>query len=99
MKNNQKSYGNLIKNGIFTQLQLLGTQLFGVYKKTTYLCQQILDKSRIRRITELSHVVQERAEGPKAPSPGHLPFTYPLRAGDRWFRAYGVHPVMKGQSH
>ena len=73
MKNNQKSYGNLIKNGIFTQLQLLGTQLFGVYKKTTYLCQQILDKSRIRRITELSHVVQERAEGPKAPSPGHRP--------------------------
>ena len=50
VKNNQKSYGNLIKNGIFTQLQLLGTQLFGVYKKTTYLCQQILDESRIRRI-------------------------------------------------
>ena len=73
MKNNQKSYGNLIKNGIFTQLQLLGIQLFGVYKKTTYLCQQILDESRIRRITELSHVVQERAEGPKAPSPGHRP--------------------------
>ena len=24
-------------------------------------------------ITELSHVVQERAEGPKAPSPGHRP--------------------------
>ncbi len=23
--------------------------------------------------TELSHVVQERAEGPKAPSPGHRP--------------------------
>ena len=73
MKNNQKSYGNRIKDGIFTQLQLLGTQLFGVYKKTTYLCQQILDESRIRRITELSHVVQERAEGPKAPSPGHRP--------------------------
>ena len=50
MKIIQKSYGNRIKNGIFTQLQLLGTQLFGVYKKTTYLCQQILDESRIRRI-------------------------------------------------
>ena len=24
-------------------------------------------------LTELSHVVQERAEGPKAPSPGHRP--------------------------
>ena len=26
-----------------------------------------------RVVTELSHVVQERAEGPKAPSPGHRP--------------------------
>ena len=36
--------------------------------------------------TELSHVVQERAEGPKAPSP--LPFP---SAGDRWFRACGAY--------
>jgi len=41
MKIIQKSYGNRIKNGNFTQVQLLGTQLFGVYKKTTYLCHQI----------------------------------------------------------
>ena len=27
----------------------------------------------IQLMTELSHVVQERAEGPKAPSPGHRP--------------------------
>ena len=34
-------------------------------------------KKQIRRLngyqTELSHVVQVRAEGPKAPSPGHRP--------------------------
>ena len=49
MKIIQKSYGNRIKNGIFTHLQLLGTQLFGVYKKTTYLCQRIPRKPRIEK--------------------------------------------------
>ena len=28
---------------------------------------------RIYKYTEVSHVVQVRAEGPKAPSPGHRP--------------------------
>ena len=40
-------------------------------------------------MTELSHVVQVRVEGPKAPSPGHRPLPFPS-AGDRWFRAYGT---------
>ena len=39
--------------------------------KYKYLKQALLFK--VGSITELSHVVQERAEGPKAPSPGHRP--------------------------
>ena len=30
-------------------------------------------RKRNRKVTELSHVVQDRAEGPKAPSPGQRP--------------------------
>ena len=32
-----------------------------------------LAKRKVILFIELSHVVQERAEGPKAPSPGHRP--------------------------
>ena len=43
--------------------------------------------------TEVSHVVQVRAEGPKAPTQGKglLSFTFPLCAGDRWFWACGTY--------
>ena len=36
-------------------------------EKISYFCRNYA------LLTELSHVVQVRAEGPKAPSPGHRP--------------------------
>jgi hypothetical protein len=49
-------------------------QIFGVIKK--YICiQKNLNVNQMVKhlYTELSYVVQERAEGPKAPSPGQRP--------------------------
>ena len=49
--------------------KILATQLHSNLQ--TDFCNQVANSNKI--ITELSHVVQERAEGPKAPSPGHRP--------------------------
>ena len=41
---------------------------------TQIFLAEILENTQfLNNITELSHVVQVRAEGPKAPSPGHRP--------------------------
>ena len=51
-------------------------QIFGVIKILQYICiQKNLNVNQMVKhlYTELSYVVQERAEGPKAPSPGQRP--------------------------
>jgi hypothetical protein len=54
-----------------SSLRFFSFKKFVDYKKKSLYLQP--NYNLTSNITELSHVVQERAEGPKAPSPGHRP--------------------------
>ena len=62
---------------IFLVEILKNTQIFlaEISENTQIFLAEILENTQfLNNITELSHVVQVRAEGPKAPSPGHRPW-------------------------